>query len=90
LLLKDLGYEGVYQLASFHPEYRFEGAEPDAPSNYTNRSPYPMLHILRESSIELALENYPNPDIIPKRNIQLTQELGLEIMKGLLARCFES
>lgn len=89
-LLKDQGYEGIYQLASFHPEYRFEGVEIDAPSNYTNRSPYPMLHILREASIETVLENYPNPEKIPERNIKLTQELGLKVMQDLLARCFKS
>ncbi|MFA6164637.1 MAG: DUF1415 domain-containing protein, partial [Methylobacter sp.] len=50
-LLIDQGYEGIYQLASFHPEYCFEGAEQDDPANYTNRSPYPMLHLLRESGI---------------------------------------
>lgn len=88
-LLKDLGYEGIYQLASFHPEYRFEGAGINAASNYTNRSPYPMLHILREASIETALENYPNPEKIPERNIKLTQELGLKVMQDLLARCYE-
>ena len=89
VLLKDLGYEGVYQLASFHPYYQFDGTAADAPSNYTNRSPYPMLHILREASVEIALENYPNPETIPERNIQVTQALGLKVMQDLLARCYE-
>ena len=89
VLLKDLGYEGVYQLASFHPHYQFDGTAADAPSNYTNRSPYPMLHILREASVEIALENYPNPETIPERNIQVTQALGLKVMQDLLARCYE-
>jgi len=88
-LLKDLGYEGIYQLASFHPDYRFEGTDINVASNYTNRSPYPMLHILREASIETALENYPNPEKIPERNIKRTQELGLKVMQDLLARCYE-
>ena len=88
-MLKDLGYEGVYQLASFHPHYQFDGTAADAPSNYTNRSPYPMLHILREASVEIALENYPNPETIPERNIQVTQALGLKVMQDLLARCYE-
>ena len=89
VLLKDLGYEGVYQLASFHPHYRFEGTAADAPSNYTNRSPYPMLHILREASVEIALENYPNPETIPERNIQVTQALGLKVMQDLLAQSYD-
>jgi len=88
-LLKELGYEGVYQLASFHPHYQFEGTAADAPSNYTNRSPYPMLHILREASVETALENYPNPEKIPERNIQVTQALGLKVMQDLLAQSYD-
>lgn len=82
------GYEGLYQLASFHPAYRFADAAPNDPSNYTNRSPYPMLHILREASVEAALETFPNPEDIPNRNIQLTQELGLAVMQKLLADCY--
>lgn len=88
-LLKDQGYEGIYQLASFHPAYRFDGAPADDASNYTNRSPYPMLHILREASVEAALKHYPNPENIPERNIQLTRKLGLEVMRGLLAASYE-
>ena len=87
-MLKAQDYEGIYQLASFHPDYRFEGAGPDDPANYTNRSPYPMLHILRETSVEQALKNYPNPEKIPERNVQLTQGLGLQIMEELLAGCY--
>ena len=87
--LKELGYEGVYQLASFHPQYRFAGAAVDAASHYTNRSPYPMLHILREASIETVLENYDSPENIPKRNIALTQALGLKVMQDLLAKCYK-
>ena len=81
------GYEGVYQLASFHPSYLFADAGDDDPGNYTNRSPYPMLHILREASVEAALATYPNPENIPNRNIQLTQTLGLAVMQDLLAQC---
>ena len=87
LMIKQ-GYEGVYQLASFHPNYRFADADIDDASNYTNRSPYPMLHILREESIEKVLANYPNPEDIPERNIKLTQDLGLEEMKKLLSDCY--
>lgn len=88
-LFKAQGYEGVYQLASFHPNYRFKGAPPNDPSNYTNRSPYPMLHILREASVEAALKAYPNPENIPDRNIQLTKDLGVKVMQDLLAACYE-
>lgn len=88
-LLKKQGYEGIYQLASFHPEYCFAGTSPDDASNYTNRSPYPMLHILRESSIEAALEKFPNPENIPDNNIQLTKGLGLKFMQKLLADCYK-
>ena len=87
-LMTKQGYEGTYQLASFHPQYRFADSSIDDASNYTNRSPYPMLHILREASIEKILANYPNPEDIPERNIKLTQDLGLEAMKKLLSDCF--
>jgi len=88
-LIEKQGYEGVYQLASFHPQYRFADARIDDPSNYTNRSPYPMIHILREASIEKVLESYPNPESIPDRNIELTSQLGLNKMKQLLANCYK-
>jgi uncharacterized protein len=82
-LLIDIGYEGTYQLASFHPEYCFADAEIDDPANYTNRSPYPMLHILREASVELAIKNYPDAEAIPARNMAYAREKGLEFMRGL-------
>lgn len=91
-LLHAQAYEGIYQLASFHPDYCFEMAselEQDDPANYTNRSPYPMLHIIRESSIERAVATYPDPENIPARNIKLTRELGLEKLQALLAGCFQ-
>ncbi|MCB0705315.1 MAG: DUF1415 domain-containing protein [Saprospiraceae bacterium] len=84
-LLEDLEYEGIYQLASFHPAYQFAGTDLDDPSNYTNRSPYPIIHILREDSLEKALASYPNPELIPERNIRYARERGLEYMKALLS-----
>ncbi|MGZ5626048.1 MAG: DUF1415 domain-containing protein [Methylobacter sp.] len=87
-LLVEQGYEGIYQLASFHPDYIFQGCEPDDPANYTNRSPYPMLHLLRESSIEQAVAAYPNPENIPERNVELTRKLGLAKMQALLAASY--
>lgn len=80
-------YEGVYQLASFHPLYCFAGCDEQDASNYTNRSPYPMLHLLREESIEHALQNFPFPENIPNRNIEVANKKGLEVMRGLLASC---
>jgi len=87
-LLLEQDYEGIYQLASFHPDYCFEGAKQDDPANYTNRSPYPMLHLLRESSIELALASYPHPENIPQKNIKSLRELGLTKIKSLLDGCY--
>jgi len=87
-LMCEQGYEGIYQLASFHPDYCFEGAAHDDPANYTNRSPYPMLHLLRETSIERAVASYPHPENIPQRNIELARELGLAKMQVLLAACY--
>ena len=86
-LLKSQGYEGIYQLASFHPDYLFADVPADDASNYTNRSPYPMLHILREASVEAVLKTYPDPENIPARNIQLTQSLGVDTLRNLLTAC---
>ena len=83
-LMFEQGYEGVYQLASFHPDYCFADSEADDPANYTNRSPYPMLHLIREQSIEKALALYKKPESIPETNVQLARELGLKKMQSLL------
>lgn len=63
--------------------------EPDDAENYTNRSPYPVLHLLREDSLERAIANYPNVDDIPERNIALMNELGTAKLKALLNECLE-
>ena len=89
-LLISQGYEGVYQLASFHPDYCFQGAEVDDPANFTNRSPYPMFHLLREASVELAIKNHPDADSIPERNVEHAREQGLDKMKALLKQCMGS
>ncbi len=81
-ILLEMNLTGTIQIASFHPKYQFAGTAEDTPENYTNRSPYPMLHILREESIENALKNYPDPENIPKRNIEKMNELGLEKLKN--------
>ncbi len=82
-LLDDEGYEGIYQLASFHPAYIFAGVSNDDPANYTNRSPYPMLHLLREESVTKAIESYPDVDDIPQRNIDFATKKGLAYMQLL-------
>ena len=88
-LLHAQGYEGIYQLASFHPDYCFADAPTDDPANYTNRSPYPMLHLLRESSIEQALQHYPDPDSIPAANIKRARQLGLARLQAQLLACHQ-
>ncbi|WP_040729185.1 DUF1415 domain-containing protein [Thiocapsa marina] len=87
-LLEAKGYEGQYQVAGFHPDYRFADAPEDDPANYTNRSLYPMLHLLREESIEHVLDRYPDADAIPERNIAFAREKGLDYMKALRDACF--
>jgi uncharacterized protein len=87
-LLAQMGLVGVYQIASFHPDYQFGGTEPDDVENYTNRSPYPMLHLIREESLEWAIVNYPDSDQIPERNVALLKSLGRDKMQDLLQACF--
>jgi hypothetical protein len=72
-----LGFEGEVQVASFHPQYCFAGSAPDDIENYTNRSPYPTLHLLREESVERALAAVPGTDAIYERNIGTLRRLGL-------------
>ena len=81
-LIIQMALEGIYQIASFHPDYQFENTDPTAAENYTNRSPYPMLHLLREESLETAIASYPEVEQIPGRNIELMQRLGkTELLK---------
>lgn len=83
-LIRNLGYEGVYQIASLHPDYEFAGSEPDDIDNYTNRSPYPTLHLLREASIDRAVAAFPDPERIYERNIETVRRLGPEGWRKLL------
>jgi len=85
-LLRAAGREGVYQLASFHPHYRFAGTDAADAENYTNRSPWPLLHLLREQSLERAIASYPDTARIPERNIALMQRLGIARLKQLSRR----
>ena len=84
-LLEALELEGVLQVASFHPHYQFAGTEPDDAENLTNRAPHPILHLLREDSVERAAAAYPEPDAIIERNIATMQALGLDGFRKLLS-----
>ena len=86
--LAKLGYEGIYQLASFHPQYLFAGESPESPSHYTNRSPFPMLHIIRESSIDRALKTFKQPESIPEVNITRANTLGSHYFQKQLVESF--
>jgi hypothetical protein len=86
-LLETEGYGGVYQVAGFHPDYRFANAPAEDPANYTNRSVFPMLHLLREDRMEEALAKYPDPEGIAERNVVFAREKGLAYMKMLRDGC---
>ena len=76
VLLKRSGLEGVIQIASFHPKFEFAGSETDDIANYSNRSPYPILHLLREASIDRAVAAFPDAADIYERNIETLEQLG--------------
>lgn len=83
-LLFDQNKEEEFQLASFHPDYQFEGTKKDDVTNFTNRSPYPFIHILRIEEVTEAIENYPNIEEVPERNMRLLKEMGIEQIKTLI------
>ena len=83
-LLRNEGYQGVFQIASLHPQYEFAGSDPDDVENNTNRSPYPTLHLLREASIDRAVAAFPDPDAIYERNMETMRRLGQEGWQRLL------
>jgi len=85
-LLVQMQLEGIYQIASFHPDYHFAGTEIDDVENYSNRSPLPLLHLIREDSLAEAVAHYPKPEHIPERNIALLKKLG----KDHIATVFKS
>lgn len=87
--LEDAGYAGEFQVASLHPDYQFAGTEPEDAENYTNRSPYPILHLLREELLEKAILTYARPDKIPERNIRTMEKLGADKMRKMLAECMQ-
>lgn len=83
-LVEALDLDGVLQVASFHPDYRFADTDPDDPGNGTNRAPYPTLHLLREDSLDKAVAAYPDPDVIVQRNLETMEKLGLDGLRQLL------
>ena len=84
-LVEAMDLDGVLQVASFHPDYRFADTAPDDPGNLTNRAPWPILHLLREDSIDRAVAAYPDPDGIIERNIETMRELGADGFHKLLS-----
>lgn len=84
-LVEAMDLDGVLQVASFHPDYRFADTAPDDAGNLTNRAPWPILHLLREDSIDRAVAAYPDPDGIIERNIATMRELGIEGFRKLLS-----
>lgn len=89
-LIEEQDYTGEFQVASFHPHYQFADTRADAAENYTNRSPYPALHILREAELERAIDGHAHPDKIPERNIRTLNELGAEHLRTVLSQCMRA
>ena len=74
--IEEMGLIGIIQLASFHPDYQFDGEPADSVSHFTNRSPYPVIHFLREEMVGKALENFSHPEEIPENNIRTMESIG--------------
>ena len=89
LAIQEMNMEGVIQIASFHPDYRFSGTTQDDVTNHTNRSPFPMLHLLREASVTLAVETFARTEDIYENNIKTLQELGKVRTTEMLKRCMD-
>ncbi|NIY83180.1 DUF1415 domain-containing protein [Vibrio hepatarius] len=87
-LIRQQNWEGVFQLATFHPDYCFGGTEPEDDENLTNRSPYPVFHLIREESMEKVLRHYPNPEAIPDTNIARVESLTDEDRRKLFPYLF--
>lgn len=85
-ILKRTRLTGVLQIASFHPDYQFSDSEPDAIENFTNRAPYPILHLLREASIERAVEAFPDAATIYERNQETMCRLGHDGWKAWMTK----
>ena len=88
-IMSDAGYDGIYQLANFHPDYCFEDSDADDAANFTNRAPYPVLHLIREDHITKVLSDFVKPEQIPARNIEFTRRKGYQKMADALAQCYK-
>lgn len=89
-MLQANGQEGIYQLATFHPDYCFADANTDDVTNYTNRSPYPMVHLLREEQVEQAIAFYGDTEQIPENNMACLRKLGLDEVKKMVTSIYQS
>ncbi len=87
-LIRQQDWEGIFQVATFHPHYCFAGTCPEDDENLTNRSPYPIFHLIREQSMEKVLKHYPNPEAIPEINIQRVSQLSPAERKALFPYLF--
>ncbi|EKO3643955.1 DUF1415 family protein [Vibrio metschnikovii] len=87
-LIRQQDWEGIFQVATFHPDYCFAGTCPEDDENLTNRSPYPIFHLIREQSMERVLKHYPNPEAIPEINIQRVSQLSPAERKALFPYLF--
>jgi len=85
----ELRLEGVLQVASFHPQFQFAGTAPDDPGNASNRSPYPTLHLIREESIDRAVEAFPEAETIFEANIATLERLGAAGWEDIVRKCRE-
>ncbi|MCA2017483.1 DUF1415 domain-containing protein [Vibrio tritonius] len=89
-LIQQQGWNGTYQVATFHPDYYFAGTDPNDAENLTNRAPYPIFHLIREESMEKVLRHYPDPEAIPENNIArvsaLTEEERLKLFPYLFRK----
>lgn len=83
-LIEDLDFEGLLQMATFHPHYQFSDSDIDDAANYTNRSPYPMLHLLQEAAVAQAVDAHPDTDAIPQRNIELLRSMDQSQLESLV------
>lgn len=89
-LLESNGWQGVIQVASFHPHYQFEGEDQQAASNFTNRAPFPIFHLIREDSLTDVLAKYPDADRIPRENIEKMEAMSEEELRNTFPWSFEN
>lgn len=89
-LLRQQNWRGIFQLATFHPNYCFGGTDPEDAENLTNRSPYPIFHLLREDSMEKVLKHYPDPESIPDKNIERVESLSESEKQQLFPYLYKS